>query len=190
MREREYLSAILSENGILRLETMRFLDEIRTPDDLGLPESSSPKAAAVAPFRTAIDNGMSKALDLGVLEDRQTKALRALVARKDKRDEDVVISASAAEEEVEDVGNLLEALRRSMRSAGTSPAASRAGSRRRRAGDRVGADERRRFSGRSRAGRLDERSKEDLYGRARELDIAGRSRMTKEELAEAIRKRA
>lgn len=36
---------------------------------------------------------------------------------------------------------------------------------------------------------LDSRSKDELYNRARELDVAGRSLMTKAELVEAIRNR-
>jgi hypothetical protein len=35
--------------------------------------------------------------------------------------------------------------------------------------------------------RLDERTKDELYERAQELDIEGRSKMTKDELVEAIR---
>lgn len=36
---------------------------------------------------------------------------------------------------------------------------------------------------------LDDRTRDELYNRARELDIEGRSRMNKEELAAAIRRR-
>ena len=35
---------------------------------------------------------------------------------------------------------------------------------------------------------LEERSRKELYNRARELDIAGRSRMSKRELVRAVRK--
>lgn len=35
--------------------------------------------------------------------------------------------------------------------------------------------------------RLEDRSKEELYNRARELDVAGRSKMSKDELVKAIR---
>ncbi len=38
--------------------------------------------------------------------------------------------------------------------------------------------------------RLDERTKQELYNRARELDISGRSEMTKAELVDAIRSRS
>lgn len=57
----------------------------------------------------------------------------------------------------------------------------------------------RRLEGRTRSGRrtttgtgnpnlsLDDRSKQELYNRARQLGIAGRSRMSKDELVRAIR---
>src|SRR5467141_1175086 len=38
MRGKEYLVAIFPENGILRAETMRFKDELRTPKEVGLPD--------------------------------------------------------------------------------------------------------------------------------------------------------
>src|SRR5262245_46887476 len=48
MRGKEYLIAIVADHGILRAETMRFADEIRTPKDVGLPEKSRTKSAEVA----------------------------------------------------------------------------------------------------------------------------------------------
>jgi len=38
MRGKEYLVAIFSDHGLLRAETMRFVDELRSPADLGLPK--------------------------------------------------------------------------------------------------------------------------------------------------------
>src|SRR5262249_44347396 len=38
MRGKEYLVSIFPEDGILRAETMRFADEIRSPKEVGLPE--------------------------------------------------------------------------------------------------------------------------------------------------------
>ena len=44
MRGKEYLVAIFAEHGILRAETMRFADELRSPADVGLPKK--PKVPA------------------------------------------------------------------------------------------------------------------------------------------------
>src|SRR3977135_3514658 len=47
MRGKEYLVAIFPEQGILRAETMRFPDELRSPKDVGLAEKKSVPAAMV-----------------------------------------------------------------------------------------------------------------------------------------------
>ena len=39
MRDREYLVAILAENGVLSAETLRFADELRPPEAVGLSSS-------------------------------------------------------------------------------------------------------------------------------------------------------
>ncbi|HEX7808321.1 MAG TPA: Ku protein, partial [Thermoanaerobaculia bacterium] len=50
MRAKEYLVAIIAENGILRAETLRFEDEVRTPDDVGLPKIAKVTAAESKKF--------------------------------------------------------------------------------------------------------------------------------------------
>src|SRR5712672_2681722 len=47
MRGKEYLVAIFPENGILRAETMRFADELRSPKEVGLPAAKNVPAVAV-----------------------------------------------------------------------------------------------------------------------------------------------
>src|SRR5436190_6655612 len=54
MRGKEYLVAIFPENGILRAETMRFPDAVRTPKEIGLPEKKKVPAAAVKKFEKII----------------------------------------------------------------------------------------------------------------------------------------
>src|SRR6266550_377299 len=54
MRGKEYLVAIFPENGILRAETMRFSDEIRSPKEIGLPEKKKVSAATVKKFERLV----------------------------------------------------------------------------------------------------------------------------------------
>src|SRR3977135_365293 len=54
MRGKEYLVAIFAENGILRAETMRFADELRSPADVGLPEKPKVPAATIRRFEKLI----------------------------------------------------------------------------------------------------------------------------------------
>ena len=56
MRGKEYLAAIFAEGGTLRAVTMRFADELRTPDDIGLAVSRAgrrPSGATRSSVRVA-----------------------------------------------------------------------------------------------------------------------------------------
>ena len=81
MRGKEYLVAIFAENGILRAETMRFADELRTPKDVALPEKKKVPAAAVKKFETIIKKH-SGAFALSSLKDERAEKFRKLVAKK------------------------------------------------------------------------------------------------------------
>lgn len=161
MRGKEYLVAILAENGILRAETLRFRDELRSPEDVDLPEGEEGAREKVRAIEKAIDALSAKKLDKDELEDEESRALLRLVERKRRSGEDVVEAPEAAREETEII-DLMEVLKRSLAGRGASAA---------RGGD-------------GRAGLRP--SKKDLYERARALDIPGRSTMTKEELAKAV----
>ena len=82
MRGKEYLVAIFGENSILRAETMRFPDELRTPGDIGLPEKPKVPRATVAKFEKLISSKSKKQLSPRKLEDEQTERLLKLVKRR------------------------------------------------------------------------------------------------------------
>jgi DNA end-binding protein Ku len=170
MRAKEYLVAILAENGILRAETLRFSDEIRSPEDVGLPESAKPKAADVRKIEKAIAALAEKALDPSELVDRSARRLNELVVEKAEAGEDVVSIASANGESGGKVLDLLEVLNRSLKGAAAGGGGGKAQS----------AD----------GEALDEMSKIELYERAKRLDIPGRSSMSKRDLILAIRQSA
>src|SRR5215471_5870984 len=69
MRGKEYLVAIFPEHEILRAETMRFADEIRSPKEIGLPEKPKAAATAVKKFETLIEKHSNKRLSLSELKD-------------------------------------------------------------------------------------------------------------------------
>ena len=52
MRAKEYLVAIFSENEILRLQTLRFPDEVRSASDVGLPKKKKVDKSAVLDSRS------------------------------------------------------------------------------------------------------------------------------------------
>lgn len=170
LRTKEYLVAIFSENGILHAETLRFENELRTPDDVGLPKKKKAKAAEVKAFRDQIRK-RTKKVDFSEFLDDSAERMEELVRKKQKKGEDVVEVEETEEAGAEaEVIDLLEVLRQSMSgvSAGRRPAQKAP-----RGGDA-----------------LEKKSRDQLYKQAQKLDIQGRSSMTKEELIEAIRESA
>jgi DNA end-binding protein Ku len=89
MRAKEYLVAILAENGILRAETLRFEDEIRKPEQIGLPKKTKVAAADVKKFENQIAR-RTKKLNLHELVDDYGARLEKIVAAKQRKNEDVV----------------------------------------------------------------------------------------------------
>lgn len=90
MRGKEYLVAIFAENGILRAETMRFPDEVRTPKDVGLPKKPKIPKATVARFEKLISSKSKKQLSPRKLEDEQTERLLKLVKKKSAQRKNIV----------------------------------------------------------------------------------------------------
>lgn len=90
MRGKEYLVSIFSEHGILRAETMRFPDELRSPADVGLPKKKKPAPATVKKFEKLISSKSKKELSPRKLGDEQTEALLKLVKKKSASRKNVV----------------------------------------------------------------------------------------------------
>jgi DNA end-binding protein Ku len=90
MRGKEYLIAIFSDNGILRAETMRFADELRTPSEVGLPKKKAAPKAAVQKFEKIIANKSKKQFSPNKLADKQTDSLLKLVKKKQSKRGNVV----------------------------------------------------------------------------------------------------
>src|SRR5690606_12970362 len=78
MRGKEYLAAIFAEGGLLRAVTMRFVDELRTPEDVGLPPVQRVSAAARKRMEAALAKLEEKQLDESSLEDEDAAALLEL----------------------------------------------------------------------------------------------------------------
>jgi DNA end-binding protein Ku len=119
MRGHEYLVAIVADNGVLRADTLRYADEIRTPEAIGLPKSKKAPAAKVTRFTKAIDGLKQSKLDLSELQDRDAQALRELAESKQKNDENVIQQRGLEDAEASEGGSaqiidLMEVLRKSL----------------------------------------------------------------------------
>jgi len=90
MRGKEYLVAIVSEDGLLRLETLRFLEELRSADYVGLP---TPRAAEARDLR-AIEQAMRRLyaddVEPADLVDERDRRLLEIIAEKDRSNRGVV----------------------------------------------------------------------------------------------------
>lgn len=193
MRGKEYLVAIFAEGGILRAATLRFADEIRSAEDVGLPEPGKVAKKEVDRMAKAIRAAAAPGLDEDELADEDSRRLLAVIERKREAGEDVVAvpAAAGADEEGEEgaegegegaeVIDLMEVIKRNLagRKAST-PAAKPA----RRAAPRSAAPPRRRGEP-----PLEDLSKSELYERAQRADVPGRSGMSKGELIRALRGR-
>ena len=113
MRGKEYLVAIFPEHGILRAETMRFADEIRSPKDIDLPQKKKVPAATVKKFETIIARHSGKHLSLAELKDEKTEQLLKLIEKKRKQHKDVV-EVEKPERDEGKVVDLVAVLKRSL----------------------------------------------------------------------------
>lgn len=116
MRAKEYIAAIFAENGILRLETLRFADELRTPESIGLPKPTRVAEADVTRMERAIEKLTGGKFSEKDLVDRSAVRLLDIVEKKVKKDEDVVELPVEEEGERADTIDLIQALERSLTS--------------------------------------------------------------------------
>ncbi len=119
MRDREYVIAIFAKGGILHAETLRFHDEIRKVEEVGLPALEKASPVRVAAFERSIKALHSNSLSPTDLADRSTEALKALVEKKKKAGRGLIRSEPDADQsDGADASetDLLETIRRSLES--------------------------------------------------------------------------
>lgn len=177
MRDRQHLAMIRPFGDLLALETMYFADEIVNPAQVeGVPVDVEVSERELEIAQQLIGS-MTVPWEHDRYTDTYTEQLRELIERK-AAGERIVAEGEGRHAPV--VTDLMAALRASVAvsrgegSAGEGSAAE--GS--------AGAD-----GSDDAAAQLETLSKEELYERAAEADIAGRSKMSKEDLREALRKR-
>lgn len=169
MRSKQYLAAIRPMGDVLAVETMFFAEEVRDAHDEidQLPTSVDVSSRDFETAATLID-AMTTDWDPSNYRDTYRGRVMELIEAK-QRGEEVVTTAE--EPESAEVVDLMAKLEQSVEAA-----------RRSRAGNAHQAEPVTRPDD-----DLGSRSKSELYGVAQDLDVSGRSSMTKDELVEAIR---
>jgi len=164
LRTKEYLVAVRVRDGLLSLTTMLFADEVRPAK--GIPAGGKkPTKAALEQAEKLID-ALTVAWDPSQYEDRHRERLRAIV---EKKQQGKTIKAPAQEKEPAPTGDLMEALKRTLAELG--------------GGGNGGGEQR---AGRFTKDDLEGLSRDELYERAQEADLPGRSSMSKKELVKAL----
>jgi DNA end-binding protein Ku len=187
MRAKEYLVAIIAENGILRAETLRFADELRTPESVGLPEPAKPPTAAINRMDREIGKLVEKKLDKKDLADHSAERLLKVVRKKERAGDDVVPASKVRhDEDTSDVIDLMELLKRRLQGIPDEPASS-SGPKKAAGGAKKASGGAKKTAG---GANLSDSSRAELYERAKALDIPGRSAMSRDELIKAIRRSA
>jgi DNA end-binding protein Ku len=165
MRGKEYLTALRADGDVLALETLFFADEIRDRSSLDVPGGARPKGKELD-MATGLIEAMSGEWKPEDFRDTYTERVEKLIEDKHKGRE-VVREAEPAEPTA--MSDLIAALERSVadaRGGGKSQKKGKASS--------DGTPD------------LSELSKKDLAAMARELDIKGRSSMSRPKLEKAV----
>jgi DNA end-binding protein Ku len=169
MRTKECLAAVRVRDGGLTLTTMLFHDEVRPTKPI--PAGGKKPAKKQLDQAIALIEALSADWDPESYEDCYRERLRSVIEDKRKRK---TIEAPQPEKEPEPAPDLMEALQRALDNvrSGKDPRAEPDG------GDGANGD-----------GDLDDLSRDELYERAQKEGIAGRTKMSKKELAKALSER-
>ncbi|CAL9651315.1 Ku protein [Streptomyces sp. enrichment culture] len=206
MRNKQYLTALRAEDKVLVLQTLHWADEVRDPLQ-ELPELPSGRAGRGKQLDMALQlvDALSSDWDPSRYHDTYQEKVRELVRAKA---EGLEIAAAEEPPEATNVIDLMKVLEGSLQAArsgrdakepateGKGRAASRKAAARSTAGNaktpahkappRKAGAARARSSGTGGKRELQKLSKAELYQRATEQDLPGRSKMSREELVEAL----
>ncbi|MFE7436670.1 Ku protein [Streptomyces tendae] len=193
MRNRQYLTALRAEDRVLLLQTLHWADEVRDPVE-ELPELPSDRVGRGKELDMALRlvDALSGDWEPARYRDTYQEKVRELVRAKAEGEEVAVAEEAPGATNVVD---LMEALRGSLEQAkGAGDARGRgegSGDRKPSAQRKEPTGPRRKATGPDRPAaptraELRELSKAELYRRATEQDIAGRSKMSRRQLVDAL----
>ena len=176
MRSKQYLAAVRPQGDVLTLETMFFADEVRDPleeiEQLPVKHSFTSRDLDMA---VSLIDSMTTDWEPTNYRDTYRERVEELIEAK-RRGEEVVVQGEP--ETADNVVDLMSALRASVEAAGRHRPGNAAPPRptRTTSGGR----------GRGTDDDLRDMSKKELYDLAQDLDVSGRSKMTRDELRDAV----
>jgi DNA end-binding protein Ku len=166
MRDREYLVAILAKDGVLMAETLRFVEEVRTPESVGIAKNKAINASRINAMVDEIRAVTADQLDMQELEDDYSRRLLELANQKIAKRQDMVSLPEVKNQSgnPDNVIDLMQVLKRSM--------------------EKESIENKKKEK--SNDNSLESKSRSYLYNKAKDLQIPGRSRMNRLELIKAI----
>jgi DNA end-binding protein Ku len=167
LRTKEYLVAVRTRGDAITLTTMLFHDEVRTPEDVGIDGLPKAKKAEVDQAVTLVKSLQSD-FDPANYDDGHRKRLLAIVEKKKKGQQIEIPDEPETPKAVPDLMAALEASIQRMKKGGR---------------DALEADA---AVQQNDAATLKRLPKKDLLARAKEADIEGVSKMSKDQLVEAL----
>jgi DNA end-binding protein Ku len=167
LRTKEYLVAVRTRGDAITLTTMLFHDEVRSPEDAGIDKLPKAKKAEVDQAVMLIKS-LKRDFDPANYDDEHRKRLLAIVDKKRKGQEIEIPDEPETPKAVPDLMAALEASIQRMKSGGR---------------DALAADAAAQQNDPAALKRL---PKKDLLARAKEAEITGVSKMSKDELVEAL----
>lgn len=119
MHGQEHLVAILADGGVLRAQTLRYANEVRTPETVGLPKPAKPTADRVKALAKEIDALAQQGVDLREMEDIEAATLRKFAERKAKSGKGVIRTDDLEDDDGDTLGSgevvdLMALLKRSL----------------------------------------------------------------------------
>lgn len=108
MRGKEYLAAILAEGGLLMVETLRYRDEIRAPQQIGLPEAAGSDKEKEKIYARVLSQLKRNRLSGKDLEDRYAKRFQELLKKKKKSGKALVKTEEKEEPETEEGAQIID----------------------------------------------------------------------------------
>jgi DNA end-binding protein Ku len=163
MRTKEYLGAIRVRDGALSLTTMRFHDEVRPTS--GIPSGGKKPAKKELDQAVALIEELSTDWEPERYDDCYRERLRRVINDKRKRRK---IEAPEPEKQPASTPDLMAALERTLANA------------------RAGRPIREEPSENGDSSELEDLDRDELYERAQEAGIRGRTKMSKKQLIEAL----
>jgi DNA end-binding protein Ku len=187
LRNRQYLTALRAEDRVLLLQTLHWADEVRDPVK-ELPELPSDRVGRGKELDMALRlvDALSGEWEPARYHDTYQEKVRELVRAK-AEGEEVAVAEEAPE--ATNVVDLMEVLRGSLEQAKGGTGDDTGGKKRSAPRKKAAAPGKKAGPARRTAparGELRELSKAELYQRATEQDIAGRSKMSRQQLVDAL----